>query len=125
MQYGNSQAEIIMATAVLITSISGLLQVLIPVILRQPQKKHSLIFCTNGKTPSSHARGCLTLLLDLTFNQALAVASSSCFGAAPTPIRISEESDAILNPPKRFKILVRNRKLGLANHKRSSEYIVS
>lgn len=57
--------------------------------------------------------------------QVLAVASSSCFGAAPTPIRISEESDAILNPPKRFKILVRNRKLGLANHKRSSEYIVS
>ncbi len=39
MQYGNSQAEIIMATAVLISPISGLLQVLIPVILRQPQKK--------------------------------------------------------------------------------------
>ena len=39
MQYGNSQAEIIMATAVLISSISGLLQVLKPLILRQPQNK--------------------------------------------------------------------------------------
>jgi hypothetical protein len=39
MRYGNSQAEIILAMAVLISSISGLLQVLIPVILRQPHKK--------------------------------------------------------------------------------------
>ena len=39
MQYGNSQAEIILAVAVLISSISGLLQVLLPVILRQPHKK--------------------------------------------------------------------------------------
>lgn len=39
MQYGNSQAQIILATAALISAISGLLQVLIPVILRQPHKK--------------------------------------------------------------------------------------
>ena len=40
MRYGNSpQAEIILAVAVLISSISGLLQVLLPVILRQPRKK--------------------------------------------------------------------------------------
>ena len=39
MRYGNSQAEIILAVAFLISSISGLLQVLIPVILRQPHKK--------------------------------------------------------------------------------------
>jgi hypothetical protein len=40
MRYGNSpQAEIILAVAVLISSISGLLQVLLPVILRQPQNK--------------------------------------------------------------------------------------
>ena len=39
MRGGNSQAEIILAVAVLISSISGLLQVLIPVILRQPHKK--------------------------------------------------------------------------------------
>jgi hypothetical protein len=34
MPYGNSQAEIILAVAVLIRSISGLLQVLIPLMLR-------------------------------------------------------------------------------------------
>lgn len=39
MRYGNSQAEIILAVAFLISSISGLLQVLIPVMLRQPHKK--------------------------------------------------------------------------------------
>ncbi|MBD2018023.1 hypothetical protein H6F96_29180 [Microcoleus sp. FACHB-53] len=39
MRTGNSQAEIILAVAVLISSISGLLQVLIPVMLRQPHKK--------------------------------------------------------------------------------------
>jgi hypothetical protein len=39
MRYGNSQAEIILAVAFLISSISGLLQVLLPVILRQPHKK--------------------------------------------------------------------------------------
>jgi len=39
MRGGNSQSEIILAVAVLISSISGLLQVLIPVILRQPHKK--------------------------------------------------------------------------------------
>ncbi len=39
MRGGNSQAEIILAVAVLISSISGLLQVLLPVILRQPHKK--------------------------------------------------------------------------------------
>jgi hypothetical protein len=39
MQTGNSQAEIILAVAVLISSISGLLQVLIPLILRQPHNK--------------------------------------------------------------------------------------
>lgn len=39
MRDGNSQAEIILAVAFLISSISGLLQVLIPVILRQPHKK--------------------------------------------------------------------------------------
>ncbi len=38
MRTGNSQAEIILAVAVLISSISGLLQVLIPVMLRQPHK---------------------------------------------------------------------------------------
>ncbi len=38
MRGGNSQAEIILAVAVLISSISGLLQVLIPVMLRQPHK---------------------------------------------------------------------------------------
>jgi hypothetical protein len=38
MRYGNSQAEIILAIAFLISSISRLLQVLIPVILRQPHK---------------------------------------------------------------------------------------
>jgi hypothetical protein len=39
MRTGSSQAEIILAVAVLISSISGLLQVLIPVMLRQPHKK--------------------------------------------------------------------------------------
>ena len=40
MRYGNSQAEIILAVVVLISSISGLLQVLLPVILgQQPHKK--------------------------------------------------------------------------------------
>ncbi len=39
MRDGNSQAEIILAVAVLISSISGLLQVLIPLMLRQPHKK--------------------------------------------------------------------------------------
>jgi hypothetical protein len=39
MRGGNSQAELILAVAFLISSISGLLQVLIPVILRQPHKK--------------------------------------------------------------------------------------
>jgi hypothetical protein len=39
MRYGNSQAEILLAVAVLISSISGLLQVLLPVMLRQPHKK--------------------------------------------------------------------------------------
>jgi hypothetical protein len=39
MRGGNSQAEIILAIAVLISSISGLLQVLIPLMLRQPHKK--------------------------------------------------------------------------------------
>jgi hypothetical protein len=39
MRTGNSQAEIILAVAVLISSISGLLQVLIPVMLQQPQKQ--------------------------------------------------------------------------------------
>jgi hypothetical protein len=39
MRTGNSQAEIILAVAVLISSISGLLQVLIPLILRQPHNK--------------------------------------------------------------------------------------
>jgi hypothetical protein len=39
MRDGNSQAEIILAVAVLISSISGLLQGLMPVILRQPHKK--------------------------------------------------------------------------------------
>jgi hypothetical protein len=39
MRGGNSQAEVILAVAVLISSISGLLQVLIPLMLRQPHKK--------------------------------------------------------------------------------------
>jgi hypothetical protein len=39
MRGGNSQAEIILAVAVLISSISGLLQVLIPLMLRQPHNK--------------------------------------------------------------------------------------
>jgi hypothetical protein len=39
MRTGNSQAEIILAVAVLISSISGLLQVLIPLLLQQPQKQ--------------------------------------------------------------------------------------
>ena len=39
MRNGNSQAEIILAVAVLISSLSGLLQVLLPLILRQPHKK--------------------------------------------------------------------------------------
>lgn len=39
MRTGNSQAEIILAVAVLIGSISGLLQVLIPLLLQQPQKQ--------------------------------------------------------------------------------------
>lgn len=39
MQYGNSQAQIIMAVAVLISSISGLVQVLIPLMLQKPHKK--------------------------------------------------------------------------------------
>ena len=38
MRGGNSQAELILAVAFLISSISGLLQVLIPVMLRQPHK---------------------------------------------------------------------------------------
>ncbi len=39
MPTGNSQAEIILAVAVLISSISGLLQVLLPLLLQQPHKK--------------------------------------------------------------------------------------
>ena len=39
MRTGNSQAEIILAVAVLISSISGLLQVLLPLLLQQPHKK--------------------------------------------------------------------------------------
>lgn len=39
MPTGNSQAEIILAVAVLISSISGLLQVLLPLVLQQPHKK--------------------------------------------------------------------------------------
>lgn len=39
MPTGNSQADIILAVAVLISAISGLIQVLIPVMLRQPRNK--------------------------------------------------------------------------------------
>ena len=39
MRDGDSPAEIIMAVAVLVGAIAGLLQVLVPVILRMPHKK--------------------------------------------------------------------------------------
>ena len=59
------------------------------------------------------------------YDAALIAASFVFFAAVAPPIRISEVKEVTLKPPERLRTLTRIRKLGLANHKRSSEWIFS